>query len=406
MGGRPLAAGTLARVHVVLRAALAQAMRWGWIWTTRPNAPTASSRASRRAASADTGRAAHPARPRRRARPAAARVARAWPRSPAPAAPSCSACDGTTSTSPPDGCRSVPAGSKDPTARCSLPPRPSAATSSTSTRQRSTCSSTSPPNAAATPERMAFVFSDDGGATAWKPNRVTKAFLRHRRAAGLRPFRLHDLRHFMATEMLHAGVPLVIVSRRLDHRRSRRPSTSTPTLSPAATPKPLPPSGRSCKQQHDQVRHYRTNSSLHRAGPACRYISGAAHHGFRAEPLQPHRSQFGVDGRPLPATGRRLLALGADPGGRRASRRARSQPGTTPANVRSRSPGCSPARPPCCRSPAPDLRAHLEDNVAAAGLRLSDDEVAALNAGRQQGLPSPPRRQIGAFGSPQPHESR
>jgi integrase len=65
----------------------------------------------------------------------------------------------------------------------------------------------------------AFVFSDDGGATAWKPNRVTKAFLRHRRAAGLRAFRLHDLRHFMATEMLHAGVPLVIVSRRLDHRR-------------------------------------------------------------------------------------------------------------------------------------------------------------------------------------------
>ena len=65
----------------------------------------------------------------------------------------------------------------------------------------------------------AFVFSDDGGATAWKPNRVTKAFLRHRRAAGLRPFRLHDLRHFMATEMLHAGVPLVTVSRRLDHRR-------------------------------------------------------------------------------------------------------------------------------------------------------------------------------------------
>ena len=66
----------------------------------------------------------------------------------------------------------------------------------------------------------AFVFSDDGGVTAWKPNRVTKAFVRHRRAAGLRAFRLHDLRHFMATEMLQAGVPLVVVSRRLDHRRA------------------------------------------------------------------------------------------------------------------------------------------------------------------------------------------
>ena len=64
-----------------------------------------------------------------------------------------------------------------------------------------------------------FVFSDDSGVTAWKPNRITKAFLRHRRNAGLRPFRLHDLRHFIATEMLHAGIPLVVVSRRLDHRR-------------------------------------------------------------------------------------------------------------------------------------------------------------------------------------------
>jgi len=64
-----------------------------------------------------------------------------------------------------------------------------------------------------------FVFSDDQGVTAWKPNRVTKTFLRHRRAAELRPFRLHDLRHFMATEMLEAGVPIATVSRRLDHRR-------------------------------------------------------------------------------------------------------------------------------------------------------------------------------------------
>ena len=30
--GRPLSSGTLARVHVVVRAAFAQAMRWGWIW--------------------------------------------------------------------------------------------------------------------------------------------------------------------------------------------------------------------------------------------------------------------------------------------------------------------------------------------------------------------------------------
>ena len=67
-------------------------------------------------------------------------------------------------------------------------------------------------------DRSRFVFVDADGA-AWKPNWVTKAFQRHLVAAGLRPFRLHDLRHFMATQMLLAGVPIPIVSRRLDHRR-------------------------------------------------------------------------------------------------------------------------------------------------------------------------------------------
>ena len=65
-----------------------------------------------------------------------------------------------------------------------------------------------------------FVFSDDHGVTAWKPNRVTKTFIRHRREVGSRRFRLHDLRHFMATEMLDADVPLVVVARRLNHRRA------------------------------------------------------------------------------------------------------------------------------------------------------------------------------------------
>jgi hypothetical protein len=32
-------------------------------------------------------------------------------------------------------------------------------------------------------------------------------------------FRLHDLRHFMATQMLAAGVPIVTVSQRLSHAR-------------------------------------------------------------------------------------------------------------------------------------------------------------------------------------------
>jgi hypothetical protein len=32
MGGKPLGAGSLARVHVVLRSAFSQAQRWGWVW--------------------------------------------------------------------------------------------------------------------------------------------------------------------------------------------------------------------------------------------------------------------------------------------------------------------------------------------------------------------------------------
>src|SRR6266542_2929111 len=41
-----------------------------------------------------------------------------------------------------------------------------------------------------------------------------------RRAAGLAHFRLHDLRHLMATEMLAAGVPSPTVSQRLSHARA------------------------------------------------------------------------------------------------------------------------------------------------------------------------------------------
>jgi len=53
----------------------------------------------------------------------------------------------------------------------------------------------------------------------WLPNWVTKQFQRHLAAAGVRLFRLHDLRHFMATEMLCDGVAVPLVSRRLDHQR-------------------------------------------------------------------------------------------------------------------------------------------------------------------------------------------
>jgi integrase len=97
-----------------------------------------------------------------------------------------------------------------------------------------------------------FVFSRDAGRHPWRPNWVTKRFIAYRRRAGLAAFRLHDLRHFMATTMLAAGVPVPVVSERLcDARTSttvniyaRSPSspallprsgTRSPTRSPAWT---------------------------------------------------------------------------------------------------------------------------------------------------------------------------
>ena len=55
----------------------------------------------------------------------------------------------------------------------------------------------------------------------------------------------------MATEMLHAGVPLVIVSVASTTGGSQPTWTSTPTPSRAATPTP-PPSGKSCRRQDER----------------------------------------------------------------------------------------------------------------------------------------------------------
>lgn len=77
--------------------------------------------------------------------------------------------------------------------------------------------------------------SDEAGHEPWKPDRMTQAFDRLCRkaekpardaalAAGRQlteeeswPYRLHDLRHYSATELLHAGVDLATVSERLGH---------------------------------------------------------------------------------------------------------------------------------------------------------------------------------------------
>lgn len=67
----------------------------------------------------------------------------------------------------------------------------------------------------------AFVFSSHPlGERPWNPNWVTKQFIRQRKAAGIDHFRLHDLRHFMATQMLGSGVAVPVVSARLAHARA------------------------------------------------------------------------------------------------------------------------------------------------------------------------------------------
>ena len=64
----------------------------------------------------------------------------------------------------------------------------------------------------------AFVFSDaPDGATPWRPDRVTRAFRRLADSLGATHVRLHDLRHFAATQLLAAGVPVKTVSARLGH---------------------------------------------------------------------------------------------------------------------------------------------------------------------------------------------
>lgn len=66
----------------------------------------------------------------------------------------------------------------------------------------------------------AFVFSFAADcSTPWRPDYVTHQFSRSRRQVKLTSVRLHDLRHFMATELLAAGLPITTVAGRLGHAR-------------------------------------------------------------------------------------------------------------------------------------------------------------------------------------------
>lgn len=70
-------------------------------------------------------------------------------------------------------------------------------------------------------QQGSYVFSPEvDGSVPWKPFHWTSAWRRVRAKSGIdRSYRLHDLRHFAATRLLNAGVPVRTVSNRLGHAR-------------------------------------------------------------------------------------------------------------------------------------------------------------------------------------------
>jgi integrase len=66
--------------------------------------------------------------------------------------------------------------------------------------------------------RDGFVFSHDSdGRWPWRPDSTSRAFRLLRHEVGLDDVRLHDLRHFLATRLLAAGIDVRTVSGRLGH---------------------------------------------------------------------------------------------------------------------------------------------------------------------------------------------
>lgn len=66
-----------------------------------------------------------------------------------------------------------------------------------------------------------LVFTNDADARVpWRPELVSRRWERLRKRAGLEHVKLHGLRHFVATELLTAGIDLRTVSNRLGHART------------------------------------------------------------------------------------------------------------------------------------------------------------------------------------------
>jgi integrase len=67
--------------------------------------------------------------------------------------------------------------------------------------------------------REAYVFSSDADeSTPWRPDVATNRFGRLCKSVGISGVRLHDLRHYVATNLGAAGTPIATISARLGHR--------------------------------------------------------------------------------------------------------------------------------------------------------------------------------------------
>jgi integrase len=216
-GGREMSPGTVRRIHVVVHRALAQAQRWGWIYTNPASLaqpPRSEPAEIRPPAQAQVGTLLEFVRTRdldfhlylhlaactgaRRSQLLALR----WR-------------DVDLDT----GALSFQRALVDAAGGPILQPTKNRRSNRVALDDHSTSLLVAHRHRCADGNPEAFVFSSDGHGP-WRPNWVTKQFIRYRRDANVGTFRLHDLRHFMATTMLAHGVPVVTVSERLGHARA------------------------------------------------------------------------------------------------------------------------------------------------------------------------------------------
>jgi integrase len=226
-GGRPLAPATVRRIHGILRRALNQGVKWGWIGinpaaaTTPPRVPVSNikppasgdlARVLRRAGEESPDLACYLVLAAATGARRSELIALRW-----------TDVDLDTATvsiergivSGPDGL--VEKGTKTHSARrVSLDAGTVEAIADHRQRMMDRAAMCRAAQAA-----DAFVFSNAAdGSESWFPDSVSRSFKRLCEKEGMPGVRLHDLRHFVATELLSAGVDVRTVAGRLGHRNA------------------------------------------------------------------------------------------------------------------------------------------------------------------------------------------